>query len=148
MGLCCSKSEDFLETDADNPRYNPRRPQRVIPYPEPLQISQVMPLSSEIPIIRRGIEPNECDIDGGVQIVIKIHDEAPRSIPYAPRVGRKLAPLPSRQPTGTIVCDVPPASEAGSVGVTFWGEESDGTVYQVPSAPYEFNYKDRSERKV
>ena len=138
-------------TDAENPRDNLGPLQtctEVISGLEMSKMTLVTEPSPEIQIVVEGVEPNEGDIDGGMQIIIIIRDEDSGRGPYVPRVGHKWADLPDRRSTGTIVCRVPPASGAGIVEVTFWGETSDGTVNQVPSTRYEFIYKDRSARKV
>ena len=150
-------AENISDKAPDEPKPQPPRPRPdrpADPHPDPPPSSSTQPATptsdpepSQTPLVVQGIEPRECEIDGGMQIIIRIHDENSRNIPYIPRVGHKWTSHPTRRSPETIVCHVPPVSEAGSVEVTFW-TEIDRAVIQVPSMPYEFKYTDRSKRKV
>ena len=106
-----------------------------------------MPIQTPIPPVVLDIEPGQCDIDGGGKITITIN-KRPRSLPYYPRFGYKWSFQPFRQSPETIVCRIPPVSQAGMVDLTLWVEESDEAVYRVNGTPRKFIYKDRSTRKV
>jgi hypothetical protein len=99
-------------------------------------------------IVVRTMKPDQWDIDGSVEIVMVIHDEFPEIIPYYPRIGRKWSFQLSRLSPEIIVCNIPPVSQAGSVEVTFWMDLSDNKIIRVPNSPCQFEYKDRSARKV
>ena len=132
---------DFLDTD-----YLNEMPPDVLRNESPAQPKPFQDISKGIVV--RAIEPNEWDIDGGVQVTIKIYGEDPQSIPYYPRFGCKWTFQPSRTSVDTMVCHIPPVSEAGSVDVTLWREDSENTMRPVLSSRYEFKYKDHSARKV
>ena len=135
---------EFLDTDYLNEMT--RMPHEVLRNASTAQLNPPQEISKGIVV--RAIEPSEWDIDGGVQVTIRIHDEDPRSIPYYPRFGYKWTFQPSRTSVDTMVCHIPPVSLPGSVDVTLWREDNETTIRPVLSSRYEFKYKNRSARKV